>query len=327
VLRILLTRRWVILTLVFATLIPVMVELGFWQFHRYQQTNRSNKLINANVSAPVVPLASLSHPGATVPGDLIYRRVTATGRYDTAHQFVVRNRTDTSGDTIGFYLVTPLVEAGGDVVLVNRGWVAPNSDNGAAFPSVPAAPRGSVTVVGRLRPDETTASTGIRDVGGLPPHQYMLINSGEQTKALSEPVVAGYLDLMTTSPSIPAADTAQQVPGPNADNDSNSDDDAVVGKGVHLPYAIQWWLFALMVPIGWWKLFRRDVRDQRLGVGRAAGGPDAAPVKKLTVEEYLAERRAAAAAEAARAEAEAAEPAEPDADTTAGSAPVAVGKE
>ena len=318
-LRILLTRRWVILTLVFATLIPTMVELGFWQFHRYQQTNRSNELINANVSAPTVPFESLSHPGATVPGDLIYRQVTATGRYDAAHQFVVWNRTDTSGDIMGFYLVTPLIMANGDAVLVNRGWVAPNSVNGTAFPAVPATPTGTVTVVGRLRPDETQASTGIHNVGGLPPHQFMLINSEQQEKALSEPVVAGYMDLMTTSPSIPAADTAQQVPGPNADNDSNSDDDAVVGKGVHLPYAVQWWLFALMVPIGWWTLFRRDVRDQRLGVGRTATSPDGAPVKKMTVEEYLAERRAAAAEEAARTTG--------DADTPAESAPVAVGKE
>ncbi|MFC1440854.1 hypothetical protein ABUW04_21575 [Streptacidiphilus sp. N1-10] len=58
--RILLTRRWVVLTLVFAALVPVLGELGVWQFHRYQQTSRSDRIINANVSAPVVPFASLA---------------------------------------------------------------------------------------------------------------------------------------------------------------------------------------------------------------------------------------------------------------------------
>ncbi|MFC1443121.1 SURF1 family protein [Streptacidiphilus sp. N1-10] len=201
-----------------------------------QQTSRSDRIVNANVSAPVVPFASLSHPGATVPATLMYRRVSATGRYDTAHQFVVRSRTDAEDDTGGFYLVTPLITADGDAVLVNRGWVAPNSTHSQAFPTVPPAPAGTVTVVGRLRPDETHTLTGIRNVTGLPARQYMMINSQEQAKNLPDPVLAGYLDLMTTTPPTPAADTAQQVPGPNDDSTSSSDD-AVVGKGVHLPYA------------------------------------------------------------------------------------------
>ncbi|MBC3844387.1 hypothetical protein GXW82_42275 [Streptacidiphilus sp. 4-A2] len=50
-LRILLTRRWVILTLVFAMLIPVMYGLGMWQFHRYQQTTRSDNTTARNLAA------------------------------------------------------------------------------------------------------------------------------------------------------------------------------------------------------------------------------------------------------------------------------------
>lgn len=287
--RILLTRRWIVLTLVFAALVPVLGELGVWQFHRYQQTSRSDRIINANVSAPVVPFASLSHPGATVPVTLMYRRVSATGRYDTAHQFVVRSRTDAEGDTGGFYVITPLITADGDAVLVNRGWVAPNSTHSQAFPTVPPAPAGTVTVVGRLRPDETHALTGIRNVTGLPARQYMMINSQEQAKNLPDPVLAGYLDLVTTTPPTPVADTAQQVPGPDDDSTSSSDD-AVVGKGVHLPYAIQWWLFALLVPVAWWTLLRRDLRDHTNADGTA---PGRAPAKKITVDEYLAQQRTA----------------------------------
>ena len=258
-LRILLTRRWVILTLVFFVLIPVMYLLGMWQFHRYQQTNVGNQLISQNLSARPVPIGSLTRPGATVPGSERYRKVTATGHYDTAHQFVVRHRTDAAGDTIGYYVVTPLITADGDGVLVNRGWVTAGNTTGDQYPRVPGAPSGTVTVTGLLQPDETTAVSGIRDVKGLPDRQFMLINSVEQAAHQPEPVVAGYLQLVGTSPTAPAADSAELVPLPN---NSDSSSMAVVGKGVHLPYAIQWWLFALLVPIAWGALLRREVRDR-----------------------------------------------------------------
>ncbi|WP_030901059.1 SURF1 family protein [Streptomyces sp. NRRL F-5126] len=270
-LRTLLTRRWVILTLVFAALIPTFYRLGLWQYHRYEETKRNDALINGNLSAPTVAMTSLSKPGGTVPFSDLYRTVSATGHYDPAHQFVIRQRTDAHGDTIGFHLITPLITASGDAILVNRGWVKPANNSGTAYPPVPKTPKGTIKVVGRLRPDETYASTGIHRRVGLPPKQYMIINSREQAKNLPEPVVAGYMELKSTKPTPPASEEAELVPNPNADSDSM----AVVGKGVHLPYAIQWWLFAAGVPVGWWVLFRRDVRDEREAAeakAEAAGG-------------------------------------------------------
>ena len=258
-LRILLTRRWVILTLVFFVLIPVMYLLGMWQFHRYQQTNIGNQLISQNLAAKPVPVESLTRPGATVPGSQRYRSVTATGHYDSAHQFVVRHRTDAAGDNIGYYVVTPLITADGDAVLVNRGWVDPGNTTGDQYPKVPGVPSGTVTVTGLLQPDETTAVSGIRDIKGLPDRQFMLISSVQQAAHQPEPVVAGYVQLVSTSPKAPAGDSAELVPLPN-NNDSSSM--AVVGKGVHLPYAVQWWLFALLVPIAWGSLLRREVKDR-----------------------------------------------------------------
>ncbi|MGF1431123.1 SURF1 family cytochrome oxidase biogenesis protein [Kitasatospora sp. LaBMicrA B282] len=256
--RILLTRRWVILTLVFFAIIPAMVLLGRWQYHRYEQTNRQNGVTAAAMKAPPVAMDAISHPGATVPAAETYHPVTASGHYDQAHEFVVRQRTDAAGDTVGYYVITPLVTDAGDVVLVNRGWVASPGD-ATTYPTVPPAPPGELTVTGRLRPDETYKITGIHKASGLPDRQFMLINSGEQSARLNQPVIAGYLELTSTSPTPPPADEAEHVPGPNV----SSNDDAVVGKGVHLPYAIQWWLFAALIPTGWIVLLRRDIRDAR----------------------------------------------------------------
>jgi cytochrome oxidase assembly protein ShyY1 len=269
VLRVLLTRRWVLLTLGFLALILVMYRLGLWQFHRYQQTNRGNHQVSLVVNAEPVPMGTLSHPGTTVPGSQRYRPVTATGHFDAAHQFVVRRRTNTDG-TIGFFLVTPLITTDGDAVLVNRGWVAANSADGAAFPALPKTPAGTVTLTGRLQPDETSTVSGIHDEKGLPPRQYMMISSREQTKNLREPVVGGYLELVRSSPALSRADSAQTVAAPGA-NQSTSDE-AIVGQGVHLPYAIQWWLFALMVPVGWWVLLRQELKDKRKPATAVAAG-------------------------------------------------------
>ncbi|BBB01510.1 hypothetical protein RVR_8960 [Actinacidiphila reveromycinica] len=274
-LRVVFTRRWILLTLLFVALILVMGRLGLWQYHRWEQTKRSNHHISLAVHAKPVPIQTLTHPGADVSSSLRYRPVTATGHYDPAHQFVVRRRTNADGDQ-GFFLITPLVTADGDAVLVNRGWVAP-ADDTATFPPVPKTPTGTVTLTGRLQLDETSRLSGIRDVGGLPPRQFMLINSTEQAKKLPEPVLSGYLELVRTSPPLTKDESAEQVGAPGSDNTGT--DMAVVGQGVHLPYAIQWWLFALMVPVGWWILLRQDLKERRrkAAAGPAGAAPPAQP--------------------------------------------------
>ncbi|WNI16425.1 SURF1 family cytochrome oxidase biogenesis protein [Actinacidiphila sp. ITFR-21] len=269
--RVLLTRRWILLTLLALAMVLAMYRLGLWQFHRYQQTKKSNHVISLAVHSAPVPVDTLTRPGTDVPGALRYRPVTATGRFDAAHQFVVRRRTNTDG-AIGFFLITPLITDHGDAVLVNRGWVAPDDSDGAAFPALPRTPPGKVTVTGRLQPDETSAVSGIREVRGLPPRQYMLINSKEQAAALPEPVLGGYLELVRASPPLTPADSAELVAPPNS---SQSTSEAVVGQGVHLPYAVQWWLFALMVPVGWWVLLRQELKERRSRP--AAPAPQPAP--------------------------------------------------
>jgi cytochrome oxidase assembly protein ShyY1 len=275
VLRVLLTRRWVLLTLGFVALMLVMYRLGLWQFHRYQQTKRSNHVISLAIHAKPVSVETLTRPGGDVPGNERYRPVTATGHYDTAHEFVVRRRTNADG-TIGYFLITPLITDHGNAVLVNRGWVAANDADGAAYPKVPTTPTGTVTLTGRLQPDETSSISGIRNESGLPPRQFMLISSRDQAKTLSEPVLAGYLELVKSSPALTRADSAQLVGAPGSNN-QNTSDMAVVGQGVHLPYAIQWWLFVLMVPAGWWILLRQERKDGKKKAGTPAAAAPPAP--------------------------------------------------
>ncbi|MCZ7413562.1 MULTISPECIES: SURF1 family cytochrome oxidase biogenesis protein [unclassified Streptomyces] len=261
--RFLLSRQWVILTLLALVLMPVMVQLGFWQLHRHEARVAHNELIAGSLAAEPVPVAELTGVGRMPAEDDMFRRVTATGVYDTAHEVVVRRRTAADGREIGYFVLTPLIRADGTALLVNRGWVPGDGDQ-RAFPEVPGAPGGTVTVTGRLLRDETTAATGIKDRGGLPERQVMLINSEQRAAALERPVLGGFVELTATAPRPAEDEIAEQVPEPDHS-----------GVGAHLAYAIQWWLFTAAVPVGWVILLRRELRDRRAAARRADEGAPA----------------------------------------------------
>ncbi|MEV7792248.1 SURF1 family protein [Streptomyces sp. NPDC087512] len=261
--RFLLSRQWVILTLVAVLLIPTMIRLGFWQMHRYDERTARNDLVAEALGAKPVPVESLTAPGKKITPRERYRTVTAKGRFDTENEVVVRRRTN-SNDKIGYHVLTPFVLDDGKVLLVNRGWIPADAPSQTDYPEVPAPPRGEITVTGRMMPDETTAASGIKDLEGLPDRQIMLIDSEREAARLGAPVLGGYAVL--TSPE-PENDTPELIGRPG-----NED------AALNFAYAVQWWLFAAAVPVGWWFLVRREKRERETAedVGTAPAEP--APV-------------------------------------------------
>ena len=245
--RFLLTRRWVGLHLLVLALIPAFFFLGKWQWGRFEERSATSARITANLAAAPVPIDRLDRPGATVPERDRYRLVTVTGRYDPAHELVVRRRT--LNTRVGFHVVTPLVTPLG-AVLVNRGWV-PAGATADAPPRVPAPPTGEVTVTGRLRPAETRENTGIRNRSGLPAGQILLIDTPALAKGLPYGVFGGFVELTAQTPT--AAEAPELLPPP----------DVGAGGGLNLAYAVQWWLFIGIAVGGWALLVRREARDLR----------------------------------------------------------------
>ncbi|MEU6095730.1 SURF1 family protein [Streptomyces sp. NPDC047079] len=255
--RFLLSRQWVILTLVAVALIPTMIELGFWQLHRHEHKVALNKVITDSLAAAPVPAESLTAPGSKVQHEDLYRRVTAKGAFDPAQEVVVRRRTNSDGE-VGYHVLTPFVLDDGKVLMVNRGWIPANGAQ-TDFPRIPAPARGEVTVTGRLMPDETTAESGIKNVRGLPARQVMLIGSEQQAQRLGKQVLGGYIEL--TSPA-PKGGSPELLPDPE-----HSD------IGPHMAYAVQWWLFSAGVPFGWFVLARREARERAAAARQPAQEP------------------------------------------------------
>ena len=262
--RFLLTRQWVALTLLAVVLIPVMIKLGFWQLHRHEGRVARNEQIAAALRAPAVPVGRLTGVGEAPSAQAKYRTVAAKGRYDTRHQVVVRHRTAADEQTIGYFVVTPLIQADGTAVLINRGWIEGNGDQ-TTQPKVPAPPSGQVEVRGRMMPDETSEASGIRDTKGLPEGQVMLINSGQRAKDLGHRVLGGFIELSESEPR-GGHGHPQRLPEPDHS-----------GIGPHMAYAIQWWLFTAAVPVGWVILVRREVREPGGHPRCAPAGPPSAP--------------------------------------------------
>jgi cytochrome oxidase assembly protein ShyY1 len=260
--RFLLSRQWMILTLVALLLIPTMIRLGIWQMHRYEERTARNQLVADALAAKPAPVEALTSPGHTVTSTERYRSVTAKGRFDTDDEVVVRRRTN-SDDEVGYHVLTPFVLDDGKILLVNRGWIPADGRSQTAFPKIPAPPRGVITVTGRLMPAETTEASGIKDLKGLPDRQIMLINSEQQARRLGARVLGGYIAQTAPEPK----DGTPELLGRPGDEDA----------ALNYAYAIQWWLFAAGVPVGWVMLVRREQRDRAEAATSAEQEKESAP--------------------------------------------------
>ena len=105
-------------TVVTLCLLGVLLALGFWQLDRAEQKRALLARYASGKGQAVLRL----EPGMTRFEGLAYQRAAAGGRYDSAHQFLLDNRTHEG--LAGYHVLTPLVLDGSNqAVLVDRGWV------------------------------------------------------------------------------------------------------------------------------------------------------------------------------------------------------------
>ncbi len=198
------------------------VRLGFWQLHRLDERRAANRVIRAARAAPVIALSGETLRSAD---EFVERRVTATGRYDDAHDIVLRGAA--LQGVPGVYLATPLRLAGTDTaVLVERGFV-PAPDALTLDPG-PLAEPGQVQVAGlarRLLP------------GGGNPRQI----GGRTTWARLD---AAALGDSLPYPILPIS--IRQTPDSSLPSFPRRLDPPPIDEGPHLSYAVQWFLFATL---------------------------------------------------------------------------------
>jgi cytochrome oxidase assembly protein ShyY1 len=259
--RFLLTPRWLAVSALALLAVPFCVFMGSWQLSRFEvrvDQHRTAKHERGRTAAEApVPLARvLPDTRTAVPGDDSGRVVSATGRYDAAHQFLVPDRS--LGGRDGFYVLTPLRIGGGAALPVVRGWLPGEATAAGRSGSVPAVPTGQVTVTGALQFPESADSSGVPAAAALPSGQLGIISAASLVNVLPYPVYGGWIT--ANHPAAPL----KAVP-PAAAPNSGLDLKAFQNLG----YTGQWFVFAGFVVFMWFRLARREAEaraDAALGL-------------------------------------------------------------
>ena len=244
----LLTRRWIVMTVLAAAAVFVMVELGFWQLRRLHSVRAENTRIRAAMSQPAVPLSAISGLGERA----VYRRVTVTGRFDRVSEIELANRSNEGSP--GSDLLTPLRPASGPALIVDRGWIpldATSAQQESARPPLFA----DVTVTGVLFASErkTIFAPTIAPTGRLT--TIPRVDIPRIGKQIDYPVLPLYMRLETQTPA------QGELPVPPGLPD--------LSEGPHLSYAVQWFIFASIATLVYLALARKQVRVPNVDVGGA----------------------------------------------------------
>ncbi|GAA5119583.1 hypothetical protein GCM10023339_33560 [Alloalcanivorax gelatiniphagus] len=260
-LRFLVSRRWIVFALVVVFLAWVAWRLGEWQFHRLEDRQDRNEIIERNEKAGADPVTDVLAPGRSVGREDEWRIVEATGTYAVDDTVIVRYRTR-DGEA-GVDVVVPLELADGTSLLVDRGWYA-TDNRGATTADVPEPPAGEVTVTGWVRSDAEGDSTAVTD------NSTRAVDSEQIGEALDREVLGGWVDLRSESPA--PAEALLPVELPELDN------------GPHFFYGLQWWFFGALAIFGFFFLIYDELRGGRgprpTPSGAAAARPSTSPAPK-----------------------------------------------
>jgi surfeit locus 1 family protein len=195
------------------------VRLAIWQLSRLHQRRTANAVTIAARSAPPVRIAA----GSAGADTLSEHYVVAEGRYDHAHEIVLRG--EVLEGAPGVEVVTPLLLAdGGPAILVNRGFL-PAPDAVSAVTDGTREP-GRHTVRGLALPVGPAAGEPMEHAGRV---TWRRLDLDALRQRLPYPLLPIYI---LQSPDSSLSRFPRRLEPPPVD------------EGPHLSYAIQWFLFA-----------------------------------------------------------------------------------
>ena len=166
-----------------------------------------------------------------------YLRVVVEGQFLVGHQILLDNQTHEG--RAGYHVLTPLQTRDGQVVIVDRGWVALPGNARDRLPAV-AVSGDARSVVGRLEGYRRSGwALAANPPPAVPDGQPRVMNypdSSAVSAALGRPV---YPSVLRLDPGAPDALVVEDGPA------------LEFGPERHLGYAVQWWALALTLVLLW----------------------------------------------------------------------------
>lgn len=232
------------------------VALGTWQLERRIWKLDLIFRVEQRVHAPAVMAPTASQWARLTAANSEYRHLRAIGTFLNGSATLVQATTELGA---GFWVLTPLRQADGSVILVNRGFVPlagrpPEWRDRAALGA--DEPTGTATVTGLLRMTEP---------GGA----FLRQNNAPANRWYSRDVQA-IATARGLSRVAPYFIDAAAVPDAASGSPRTPDSGPVGGLTViafhnnHLVYAITWYTLALMVAGGAWLAVREERRARPL---------------------------------------------------------------
>jgi surfeit locus 1 family protein len=225
------------------------VALGTWQVHRRAWKHDLVARVDQRVHAePVTAPGRGQWPVVSAANDE-YRRVKLTGTFLQDRSVRVRASTELG---MGSWLMTPLRLAGGDTVIVNRGFVSTTWCGGKA--TCTPGPSGETTISGLLRISEPKGAL-LQDNDP----------AGDRWYSRDVAAIAAARGLGDTAPYFIDADAASS-PGRGEGNDGPVGGLTVIAfPDNHLMYAVTWFGMALMTLLGAWIVWKDERKKRRHG--------------------------------------------------------------
>jgi cytochrome oxidase assembly protein ShyY1 len=237
--RFALNRRWLgYLAFVVAFAIACSF-LAMWQLSRREEARIEIELVESNWDrAPQSVDSVLTTLDAFDPASK-WMPVELSGHYLADEQLLVRGRP--LGGVAGFEVLVPFELDDGTVFIVNRGWLPAGNEQDEPD-SAPAAPKGDVTVVARLKAGEPIVAGR-----SAPDGQIATINLPAIAETIDAPMYTGAYGLLAEEEPAPAIRPTTAVK-------------PVPDEGPHLSYAFQWFVFGLLAFIGLAWALRQEFR-------------------------------------------------------------------
>ena len=229
-------------TLAMLIAVPLFATLGAWQLDRAGQKEALRERLAARWDAPSSPL-----PASPDWSAVEHRRVTLSGSYVAARQFVVGDRVHRGRR--GVHVITPLRRTdGGGELLIDRGWLVDGAH-------VPAPPAGPVTLTGRVAlPQPPALELGPAAPAGDPWRApWSRLDPGAYARVAGVAPLPAALLLDPDQADGFVRDWARPVGG--------------LAPALHVGYAVQWFAFAVLAA-GFWLM--HAVRRGRRAPGEVA---------------------------------------------------------
>lgn len=250
----LLRPKWIAFHLLVVSGVALMIWAAFWQLDRLDGRQSFNAVVESRIDLPPVPLDELLATAGD-PADLEWRQVTVTGVFQP-QQVVWFNRSQDglAGDNVLAALDAESTDASARVVIVNRGFVLLGTE-------ADAPPSGEVDVLGRIRLPMSRQRGELTDSGDGPAVEVRRVDLEQLDAQIEGDVAPFYIDLIGSVPNVNDLDPIP-VPAPTLDD------------GPHFSYAVQWFIFATSVLVGWVLAVRRSIRARRRdALTASADGP------------------------------------------------------